>query len=136
MKRSGIAALILGAAIIAGSAIAFAAEARVLENERAVVVFNERVKLLDVFLHGEYLFIHDDERMAQGDACLYVYRQEKGQPDKLVVSFHCIPVARAKVDRFRVIVTNRNTPFDVNEIEEIQFAGSLKAHKVPPPDAN
>jgi hypothetical protein len=72
--------------------------------------------------------------MAEGKPCLYVYQQEKGQ-DKLIVSFHCISVERKKVDGFRVIVTASNTPFGVSEIEEIQFAGSEKAHRVPPPDA-
>jgi hypothetical protein len=134
MKRSNIAVLIIGAAIIAGSAIAVAAEARAFEKEKAVVVFNEKVKLLDVFLYGQYLFVHDDSMMAEGKPCLYVYQQEKGQ-DKLIVSFHCIPVERKKVDGFRVIVTASNTPFGVSEIEEIQFAGSEKAHRVPPPDA-
>jgi hypothetical protein len=135
MKRSNIAILIISAAIIAGSAIAVAAEARAIEKEKAVVVFNEKVKLLDVFLFGEYLFVHDDSKMAEGQPCLYVYQQEKGRQDKLIVAFHCIPVEREKVNGFRVTVTANNTPFGVSEIEEIQFAGSEKAHRVPPPNA-
>ena len=134
MKRSNIAILIISAAIMAGSAIAVAAEARAFEKEKAVVVFNEKVKLLDVFLYGQYLFVHDDSMMAEGKPCLYVYQQEKGQQDKLIVAFHCIPVERKKVDGFRVTVTANNTPFGVNEVEEIQFAGSEKAHRVPPPN--
>jgi hypothetical protein len=135
MKRSSIAIMVLGAAIIAGSAIALRAEARVYENERAVVVFNEKVKLLDVFLYGQYLFVHDDAKMAEGQPCLYVYQQNKGEQDRLIVSFHCIPVVRKRVDTFRVIVSSRNTPYDVNEVEEIQFPGAEKAHQVPPPGA-
>ncbi|HSE96751.1 MAG TPA: hypothetical protein VLD57_00685 [Blastocatellia bacterium] len=131
MKRSWIAVLVLGAAIIAGSALAVAAAAPASENEKAVVVFNEKVKLVDVLLQGQYLFVHDDGKMAEGLPCLYVYQQEKGQADKLVVSFHCIPVQRRMVDSFRIIISSNNTAFGVDEIEEIQFAGSEKAHRVP-----
>lgn len=135
MKRSSIAVFIISAAIVAGSAMAIFGQAPAPGQEKALVVFNEKVKLLDVFLYGQYLFVHDDSKMAEGKPCLYVYQQEKGQPDKLIVSFHCIPVERKKIDSFRVIVAANNTPFGVNEIEEIQFAGALKAHKVPPPNA-
>lgn len=130
MKRSGIAVLVLGAAIIAGSALAVTAASPASENERAVVVFNENVKLLDVMLRGEYLFLHDDEKMAEGKPCLYVYQHLNGQAGKLVISFHCIPVERRKVDSFRVIVTAKSDPIGLAEIEEIQFAGSEKAHRV------
>ncbi|HXG67425.1 MAG TPA: hypothetical protein VNO70_20135 [Blastocatellia bacterium] len=96
-------------------------------KEQATVRFNEMVKLRDVLLKGDYLFVHDDERMAQGEACLYVYTTD----GKLVVSFHCRPVKREALQRFKVRLSRRVSVFDIPEITEVQFAGSAKAHQVP-----
>jgi hypothetical protein len=100
-------------------------------KERAVVEFTQQVKLLGVFLKGNYVVIHDDERMAQGEPCLYVYRLEGGNPGKLIVSFHCEPVARPASDNFTVLISRRTSIYDIPEVQEIQFPGSAKAHKVP-----
>ena len=95
------------------------------KTEQASVRFNEPVKLLNVILMGEYLFVHDEEKMAKGEDCSWVY-DSKG---KLVVSFHCVPVERTKASSFR-IVTKRITT-DRSELIEYQFAGDTEAHQVP-----
>jgi hypothetical protein len=95
-------------------------------NERATIEFTQTVKLLDVVLKGEYLIVHDEDKMAKGEDCTYVYDRS----GKLIVSFHCTPVERRKAERFRV-VTRRLDPSGLNEITEIQFAGSTEAHLVP-----
>ena len=92
--------------------------------QKAKVEFTETVKLKDVMLRGEYLFLHDEEKMAKGLDCTYVY----DSAGKLVVSFHCEPVERAKTDQFKVLVTSKG---NLLEIEEYQFAGSTEAHRVP-----
>ncbi|MFY9572636.1 MAG: hypothetical protein WAV20_14650, partial [Blastocatellia bacterium] len=103
------------------------AKAEPKKTERATVEFNEQVKLLDVFLKGKYLIVHDEDKMAKGEDCTYVY----DATGKLVVSFHCTPVERRKADRFKV-VTSRSIIANVpSEIKEIQFAGSTEAHQVP-----
>ena len=79
---------------------------------------------MGVMLRGEYLFVHDDEKMAKGLDCTYVY----DSAGKLVVSFHCEPIERAKTDQFKVLVTTKG---NLLEIEEYQFAGSTEAHRVP-----
>jgi hypothetical protein len=96
-------------------------------TERAVVEFTQTVKLQTVFLRGEYVVIHDDSKMAQGEPCLRIYRN--GDPDTLVIAFHCKPVARDKVDQF-TIRSSRRAWFDLPEVLEIQFAGSTTAHQV------
>jgi hypothetical protein len=100
-------------------------------RETAIVEFAQTVKLRDVLLRGQYLVVHDEERMARGEACTYVYRGTQINEQKLVVSFHCIHVDRDRADAFKVTFTRRVTPFDVPEIKEIQFAGSKDGHAVP-----
>jgi hypothetical protein len=94
--------------------------------EKAKVNFTEPLKLKDVILKGQYLFVHDEEKMARGEDCTYVY----DQAGKLIVSFHCEPVARDKAAQFKVIVTQTGIS-GISEIEEYQFAGSTEGHRVP-----
>jgi hypothetical protein len=125
MKRFLLAGSMLFAVMMVG---AFAAHAKTdsTVNERATVQFTETVKLMNVFLRGEYLIVHDEGRMAKGEDCTYLYDRS----GKLVVSFHCTPVERPKADHFRVVAT-RLTADGVSEIKEIQFPGSTEAHLVP-----
>jgi len=99
------------------------------QKERAVANFDQPVKLLDVVLEGEYLFVHDDAAMMRGEMCTFVYKGVMETPDKLVISFHCIPKSRTKVASFTVR-TNQVSP-GITEVREIQFAGSTEAHLVP-----
>lgn len=99
--------------------------------EVAIVDFPEQVKLLGVFLKGQYLFVHDDARMARGEACTYVYTLKDGKPDKLVVSFHFTPVERQMASRFVVKTILRSKMMAIREVTEIQFPGSSEARIVP-----
>ena len=100
-------------------------------RESAVVEFAETVKLGGVLLRGEYLIVHDEERMARGEACTYIYRGKEIDESKLVTSFHCIHVERDKATAFKASFTRRTTPYETLEITEFQFAGSKDGHKVP-----
>ena len=51
------------------------------------------------------------------------------RPDKLVVSFHCLPVERSKPDQ--IVLTYGMLSPDLFELREIQFAGSTEGHRVP-----
>jgi hypothetical protein len=127
MKRV-ILAVAVFAVMVFSSGVLSSAKVEANDNERAVVEFRETVRLMNVFLRGNYLVIHDDSKMAQGEPCLYVY--EYDNQDKVVVAFHCKPVVRGKVDQFKIVASRRGW-FDVPEVLEIQFAGSEKAHQVP-----
>ena len=61
--------------------------------------------------------------------CTFVYKGVGETPDKLVISFHCLPEARNKVANFTVR-TDQVSP-GISEVREIQFAGSTEAHLVP-----
>ena len=96
----------------------------------------DKTKLLKTTLQGKYIFVHDDSKMAKGEPCLYVYEYSEDQagqpevkPEKLVVSFHCQPVERPKVDR--LVLTYGMLSADLFELREIQFSGSTEGHRVP-----
>lgn len=129
MKRGFITGLIL-VALAAGGYSSTRGTDNNGPREQALVEFTKQVKLLDVFLKGNYIVIHDEDRMAESGACLFVYRSENGKPGRLVVSYHCEPVTREPVDQFTVRLSNRSSMFDVPEIKEIQFAGSSRGHLV------
>lgn len=126
MKRLLFTASII-AAIIATIGVASRVNADAKNNERATVEFTETVKLLDVLLRGQYLIVHDEDRMAKGEDCTYIYDRS----GKLVVSFHCTPIERPKAKSFRVVTSRLNFAYGPPEIKEIQFAGSTEAHQVP-----
>ena len=125
MKKLLFAASMFTALVITIGVFTAQAKAEPKKTETATIQFTETVKLLDVFLKGEYLIVHDEDKMAKGEDCTYVYSRS----GELVVSFHCTPVERPKSDRFRV-VTRRLDPSGLNEVTEIQFAGSTEAHQI------
>ena len=97
-------------------------------REQAVVEFKGNVRLMGVFLNGQYMIVHDHDLMARGEDCTYVYKLEPGKPDKLVVSFHCIPVARQTTDHFTIRTSLFSRELMIYDVREIQFAGSSEGH--------
>src|SRR5205085_5747822 len=65
MKRVAIAILFAGVLMMVSGGFAMAGRTEEPKAQKAVVVFDEPVKLLNVILKGQYLFVHDDELMAQ-----------------------------------------------------------------------
>jgi hypothetical protein len=126
MKRLIFATSMFAALMITIGVFTAQAKTEPKKNDRATIEFTQTVKLLNVFLKGEYLVVHDEDRMAKGENCTYIYDKS----GKLIVSFHCTPVERKKADAFRV-VTARLEASGLSEIKEIQFAGSTEAHLVP-----
>jgi hypothetical protein len=127
MRRYLLAGSLLAALIITIGVLAVQAETEAGNGERATVEFTDTVKLKGVFLKGQYLIVHDDEKMAKGEDCSYFYDRS----GRLVVSFHCIPVERPKTKSFRIVtvrLSGGNAPAD---IVAIQFPGSTEAHQVP-----
>jgi hypothetical protein len=103
--------------------------ANIAAKERAEVKFDQPVRLMNIELKGDYLFVHDDAAMARGEACTYVYKGLAERPENLVVAFHCTPTTRLKAKHFTVR-TEECAPL-CNEITEFQFAGSSEGHRVP-----
>ena len=131
MKKLVFLIALAYAVALCSAASAPTASAKATDKEVAIVDFPDQVKLLGVFLKGQYMFVHDDARMARGEDCTYVYSMKNGEPDKLVVSFHCTPVPRQTANRFVVKTILRSNLMAIREVTEIQFPGSSEAHLVP-----
>jgi hypothetical protein len=100
-------------------------------KEKAIVEFKTPVKLMHVILEGEYLFVHDEDKMQAGEDCTYAYKSVAGTPGKLVISFHCIPVPRESASKFTVRTSLVLSKPVIYELTEFQFAGSYEGHQVP-----
>jgi hypothetical protein len=73
MKRLLFAASIFSALVITVGVFTAQAKAEPKKNERATIKSTESLKLLGVFLEGEYLIVHVEDRMAKSKDCTYVY---------------------------------------------------------------
>ena len=122
-----LTALLLAVAFSAGTGVVSKASNPV-KKQKATVQFNDPVRLMGKTLKGRYLFVHDDAAMARGEACTFVYKGEAAIESQLVVSFHCTPTTRLKVDSF-VVRTEWVSGF--NELREYQFSGETEAHAAP-----
>jgi hypothetical protein len=116
-------------AVALTSAAPAVSKSSVSHKQKGIMRFNDPVILLGVTLQGEYLFVHDDDAMDRGEACTYVYKGTTERSDKLVVSFHCIPVERPRSAYFSV--SSSQVAPGVFEIREYQFKGDIEAHAVP-----
>lgn len=99
------------------------------KRQKAITMFSQPVRLQGVILKGEYLFVHDDAAMAQGEACTFVYKGTVAVRENLVASFHCIPGQRLKVASFTV--RTQQTAPGIDELREFQFGGDTETHMVP-----
>ncbi len=129
MKRYSVAMLIIAGAVTM-CLLAMPGRAANPRIDKEAVRFDEPVKLLNVILKGEYLFVHNEEKMAQGEDCTYVYKYTDHKQGDLVISFHCIPVERQKADHFTITVSML-PGVNLMELTEYKFAGSEEGHRVP-----
>ncbi len=133
MRRLFYAGFILCSIILIGIAVQAQQKPQTPEKESAIVVITDKLKVLDVILQGQYLFEHDDSRMARGEPCMYIYSYKDGKQGELVAKFHCIPEERDLAKEVVLGVMMTSDP-DVFRLDEIQFKGSTKGHKVPTSD--
>jgi len=128
MKSIALFVALLGALVISSVSLETRAS-NTARRQSAVTTFERTVMLHGVALKGEYLFVHDDAAMARGEACTYVYKGTVPAPEKLVASFHCVAVQRAKARGF--IVRTVDTSPNTTEVLEFQFGGDTEGHAVP-----
>src|SRR5689334_15189001 len=103
MKRMLLIVSLCMATGLAGTAFIRLAVAQTPKKEMAVVDLSDKTKMMAEILQGKYIFVHDEERMAKGEPCFYVYKYSQdaaGKPDikpeNLVLSFHCQHIERSK----------------------------------------
>ncbi len=96
----------------------------------SIVNFPNPVQVQKEIVMGPVLIVHDDAKMAQGEPCTTFYRFDpKTGPGAEIVSFHCIPVARAAVDKTTFTVSDQVV--NCKRLVEYQIAGEAEAHGVP-----
>ena len=126
--------ILVGALVLAGfctlTGIASSGDAAGPARRWAVVTFTDPVQIGDQFLMGSYLIVHDDAKMAKGEACTAIYRfdRERG-PREQVYAFHCEPAARSLCATTKLTVQDRG--LDIPKLVEYQFAGDAEGHGVP-----
>lgn len=95
-----------------------------------VINFVDPVLVKDQVVMGPVLIVHDDEKMAHGDACTTFYRFVPGKgPKEALVSFHCQPTRRAASSETRLTVVT--TPTGCRRLTEFQIGGDSEAHGIP-----
>jgi hypothetical protein len=136
MKRLLQIGLIFGGLAMILGAQALRVPAAPPGKDISVVDLPDKTRVVKTVLQGKYIFIHDDEKMAKGEPCFYIYEyssdaagQPEARPDKLVVSFHCEPVKREKATH--IVLTYGMVNPELFELREIQFTGSTEGHRVP-----
>jgi hypothetical protein len=127
--KSLIITLVVLCTIIFGGVSFKSTAATNSQKHKAVAKFDSPVMLQGVVLKGEYLFVHDDAAMSRGEACTFVYRGQAEVAKRLVASFHCTPVQRAKARHF--IVRSVESSLSIVEVREYQFEGETEGHAVP-----
>ena len=127
--KSLVLLLALVGVVVFGTTSTAVSKSSVGRKQKAVMQFDQSVILLGITLKGEYLFVHDDEAMNRGEACTHVYKGIAEVASKLIVSFHCVPIERAKVTHFTVRTATLSP--DITELREFQFKGDREAHGVP-----
>ena len=128
MKNVALFVLVL-CALTVGSVSWDTKASNTARKQSAVINFDRAVVLHGVTLKGKYLFVHDDAAMQRGEACTYVYEGSAPITEKLVVSFHCAPIQRAKAKNF--MLRSIETSPGIFELQEYQFAGDTEGHRVP-----
>lgn len=95
----------------------------------AIVNLSQPTMIAGTVVVGPVMFVHDDAKMARGEACTTVHRfwpTGKGEP---LVSFHCKPVWEQAPAKFTASV--KNEPTGPRILTAYQFAGDTEAHGVP-----
>ena len=96
----------------------------------SIVNFLDPVQVRDQLIMGPVLIVHDDVKMAQGEACTTFYRfDRKKGPQEALVSFHCQPLQRAVVEQ-TTFTLGANAP-GCKRLLDYQIAGDSEAHGVP-----
>jgi len=108
----------------AAPAVAAAAEPA---RQATVVWFRQPVRIGQNILQGRYVIEHDNDRMAAGGPCTYIYKFEDQKIP--VVAFHCVHLDREPGGEGTVVLHRGSDGF--LHLDEFQFPGDPAAHGMP-----
>lgn len=98
-------------------------------RKSATFDFQRPTLIADTVVRGQTIIVHDDDRMARGEACTTVYRSRNGRRGAKLVEFMCKPISRTAPSSFvvrRVLVSPNQ-----ERLTEYQFEGDTESHGVP-----
>jgi hypothetical protein len=122
--------LVLG--VLAVGTIATSGDNVAPARQWGIANFSEPVLVTDQILMGPYLIVHDDAKMARGEACTSFYRFDPAKgPQEKVVSFHCTPANRPVAAKLTLTQSDTATSLGIKRVTEYQFAGDCEAHAIP-----
>lgn len=97
-------------------------------RDEAIVNFADPVLVGTDWVMGRAVIVHDDDAKARGEACTFIYTQDKTSGQlKLVRSYKCERVKRSASSAFR-LVTQRD-PNGNRVLSEVQFRGQAYGHE-------
>lgn len=91
-------------------------------------VFRDPVSVANTVLMGRYVIEHDDERMARGEPCTYIYEADDLRAP--VVTFHCEHLERPAAGAATLVLGPSINPA-IKILKEFQFSGETASHGVP-----
>jgi hypothetical protein len=127
--------IFIGASFVVGAlAISTLALSAMTPSRRAALVHFTRPTLIaGTFVFGRVVIVHDDEKMARGEACTTLYHYDpkaaRGEGDS-IVNFHCQPKARSAA-RNVVVRSSQISPAGPDRLLEYQLVGEVEGHGVP-----
>ena len=96
-----------------------------------LVNFIDPVSVLGNLVMGPVMIVHDEEKMASGEACTTFYRFDPSRgPREEIVSFHCTPIQRAVASSTTLTVAKGHDA-GCKKLVEYQIAGDSEAHAIP-----
>lgn len=98
-------------------------------RETMVVWFQKPVKIGNRVLQGKYVIEHDNNRMARGGPCTYIYAASDLQLP--VLAFHCTHLERARSTAPTLVLRSLGEANGMKELVAFQFAGEIGAHGIP-----
>jgi hypothetical protein len=130
MRTRIIVGVVLVMALFCVGTFASRAGERAGQRQWTIVNFIDPVQIQDRVVMGPVLIVHDDEKMAHGEACTSFYRFDTAQgPQEEVASFHCQPEARPVVQQTTFTYTRGE--LGCQKLVAYQIAGDAEAHRVP-----
>lgn len=131
MRSRIIVGALLLVAVFSVGALATRGDGVAPPRQWTIVNFPSPVKVADQFLMGPYLIIHDDLKMARGEACTSFYRFDpRTGPKEQVLEFHCRPAQREVCEKSTFTVVP-DLAAGVPRLIEYQIAGDSEGHGVP-----
>jgi hypothetical protein len=91
------------------------------------VWFHRPVTVGRHILRGHYVIEHDNDRMARGEPCTFIYAFE--DRTKPVLTFHCTHLVRDPVKKNTVVLSSLGD--GMQKMLEFQFEGETASHGVP-----